>query len=108
MSRGPRDDWGSLPQLLATTWTVGAASDRVGLRLVGPAIERRAGELPPEGMVRGALQVPPDGRPVLLMADHPVTGGYPVLAVVDEADVDRAAQFRPGDTLRFRLRRARG
>lgn len=102
---GPRDDWGSLPQLLATTWTVGPTSDRIGLRLDGPPVARRAGELPPEGMVRGAIQVPPDGRPVLLLADHPVTGGYPVLAVVTDAHTDRAAQLRPGDGVRFRLRR---
>ncbi len=54
-------------------------------------------------MVRGALQVPPHGRPVLLLADHPVTGGYPVIAVVVDEDVDLAAQLRPGDSVRFRV-----
>jgi allophanate hydrolase subunit 2 len=52
--------------------------------------------------VTGALQVPPDGRPILFLADHPVTGGYPVIAVVVSADIARAAQLRPGDRLRFR------
>ena len=58
-------------------------------------------ELPSEGMVRGAVQVPPGGEPVLFLADHPVTGGYPVVAVVLDADVDRAAQVRPGQSVRF-------
>ncbi|WP_324276271.1 hypothetical protein [Blastococcus brunescens] len=80
-----------------------ADSDRVGLRLSGPRLERARGdELPSEGLVPGAVQVPPDGAPVLFLADHPVTGGYPVLAVVATADLPAAAQLRPGDRLRFR------
>jgi allophanate hydrolase subunit 2 len=59
-------------------------------------------ELPSEGMVRGAVQVPPDGKPVLFLADHPVTGGYPVIGVVEPADVDLAAQARPGQHVSFR------
>ena len=59
-------------------------------------------ELPSEGMVRGAIQVPPTGQPTLFLADHPVTGGYPVIAVVVPAHVDRAAQVRPGQSIRFR------
>ena len=78
-------------------------SDRVGLRLAGPALARlRDDELPSEGLVPGAVQVPPDGAPVLFLADHPVTGGYPVLAVVVSADLPLAAQLRPGDVVRFR------
>ena len=65
---------------------------------------RRPGELASEGLVRGAVQVPPDGRPVVFLADRPVTGGYPVIGVLRERDVDRAAQLRPGD--RVSLRRA--
>ena len=65
----------------------------------------RDGELPSEGVVRGSLQVPPSGLPTLLLADHPVTGGYPVIGVVVADDVDRAAQLRPGDAVRFVLRR---
>jgi allophanate hydrolase subunit 2 len=75
------------------------------LRLHGPALPRRRDdELPPEGLVRGAVQIPPDGRPVLFLADHPVTGGYPVLAVVDEEDQWLAAQARPGRPILFRAR----
>jgi allophanate hydrolase subunit 2 len=75
----------------------------VGLRLAGPRLERaRDDELPSEGLVPGAVQVPPDGAPVLFLADHPVTGGYPVLAVVTTADLSVAAQLRPGNLLRFR------
>jgi allophanate hydrolase subunit 2 len=78
-------------------------SDRVGMRLDGPVLRwARAEELPSEGLVAGAVQVTPAGSPVLFLADHPVTGGYPVLATVLEDDVDRAAQARPGQRLAFR------
>ena len=88
--------------LTAADWTVCRDSDRVGLRLAGPVLRRATeDELPSEGLVPGAVQVPPGGAPVLFLADHPVTGGYPVLAVVRTADVDAAAQLRPGDRLRF-------
>ncbi|TFV52565.1 biotin-dependent carboxyltransferase family protein [Blastococcus sp. TF02A-35] len=103
---GPRRDW-LAPEawraLVTAEWVVGTASDRVGLRLGGPALQRaREGELPSEGLVPGAVQVPPDGAPVLFLADHPVTGGYPVLAVVATRDLPAVAQLRPGDVLRFR------
>jgi KipI family sensor histidine kinase inhibitor len=108
---GPRDDWfaaGALDILRGGEYVVTGASDRSGLRLSGPSLPRgREGELPSEGMVTGALQVPPDGRPILFLADHPVTGGYPVIAVVVSADIPRAAQLRPGDRLRFRPARTR-
>ena len=102
---GPRRNW-LVPAVWATLtgqeWQVTADSDRVGLRLAGPVLERaRTDELPSEGLVPGALQVPPDGAPVLFLADHPVTGGYPVLAVVVTADLPAAAQLRPGDAVRF-------
>jgi biotin-dependent carboxylase-like uncharacterized protein len=104
---GPREDWFTelARQVLdAEPYEVTPNSDRVGLRLRGPVLRRsRTDELPSEGMVEGALQVPPDGLPVLLLADHPVTGGYPVIAVVDATDVPLAAQARPGQRLRFRL-----
>jgi biotin-dependent carboxylase-like uncharacterized protein len=103
---GPRRDWltaEAWTRLTAAEWIVSADSDRVGLRLTGPRLERARGEeLPSEGLVPGALQVPPDGAPVLFLADHPVTGGYPVLAVVVTADLPAAAQLRPGDPVRFR------
>jgi biotin-dependent carboxylase-like uncharacterized protein len=103
---GPRRDWlqpVAWAELTAREWTVSADSDRVGLRLTGPRLPRdRTDELPSEGLVAGAVQVPPDGGPVLFLADHPVTGGYPVLAVVVTADLPLAAQLRPGDPVRFR------
>jgi len=104
---GPRDDWfaaGAIGLLCGAGYLVTPASDRTGLRLDGPALPRaRDGELASEGMVTGALQVPPDGRPILLLADHPVTGGYPVIAVVVSADIGLAAQLRPGQPVRFTL-----
>ena len=106
LTPGPRADWFSPAAHAALTtaaWTVTPRSDRVGLRLDGPPLERAVTrELAPEGMVEGALQVPPDGRPVLFLADHPVTGGYPVIAIVVPRDIPLAAQARPGNRLRFR------
>ena len=105
---GPRPDWfaaDALDRLAATAYVVGPASNRVGLRLSGrPVARARWDELPSEGLVAGAVQVPPDGQPVVLLADHPVTGGYPVLAVVETADLWRCAQLRPGDEVTFSLR----
>ena len=107
---GPRRDWfpdSAWAALTGTAWAVTADSNRVGLRLEGVPLERTgAGELPSEGMVRGALQVPPSGQPVLFLADHPVTGGYPVIGYVTDDDVDACAQLRPGQTLRLRPDRA--
>ncbi|WP_196781022.1 5-oxoprolinase subunit C family protein [Nocardioides sambongensis] len=102
--RGPREDWFADPRVLvASGWTVQADSDRVGVRLDGPRLTRTAAaELPSEGALRGAIQVPPSGRPVVLGADHPVTGGYPVIGVVRDRDTDRLAQLRPGESVRFR------
>ncbi|MCP2029958.1 biotin-dependent carboxylase-like uncharacterized protein [Okibacterium sp. HSC-33S16] len=107
---GPRDDWftpASVDALFTRTWTLSPASNRVGARLEGTPLERSAravewGELPSEGMVAGALQVPPSGLPTVLLADHPTTGGYPVIAVVASASLDRFAQLRPGQEIRFR------
>ncbi|MDT7572223.1 MAG: hypothetical protein QOE05_2397, partial [Actinomycetota bacterium] len=103
---GPRDDWFT-PQALETLcgvrWQVSSSSNRVGVRLEGPKLERtRTDELASEGMLAGALQVPPSGQPILLLADHPTTGGYPVIAVVDPADLRHVAQAAPGTALRFR------
>jgi biotin-dependent carboxylase-like uncharacterized protein len=103
---GPRDDWftvASRGTFGSVTYTVSPQSNRIGLRFDGPALERENdAELPTEGMVRGAVQVPPDGRPVLFLADHPVTGGYPVIGVVEPGDLDLAAQARPGQRVSFR------
>jgi KipI family sensor histidine kinase inhibitor len=104
---GPRQDWfepAVLQTLAESAYIVTAASNRAGLRLAGPPLNRvRADELPSEGVATGSLQISHDGQPILLLADHPVTGGYPVIAVVAAADVDRAAQLRPGQRISFRL-----
>jgi biotin-dependent carboxylase-like uncharacterized protein len=106
--RGPRDDLftdQALHTLIATAWTVSSDSDRTGIRLDGPELERRGKvvELASEGMAEGSLQVPPDGHPILFLANHPTTGGYPVIAVVAGRDLPLAAQARPGTRLRFRF-----
>ena len=102
---GPRVDW--LTQhardvLTSCDWNVRAESDRIGLRLAGPALVRRPGELPSEGVVEGAVQLPPDGQPIVMLADHPTTGGYPVVAVVDPDHLWLVAQRPVGSVVRFR------
>lgn len=119
--RGPRADWftpAALDAFFTVGWRAGAESDRVGIRLDaertpahaagfeprhGALLERAVtDELPSEPMVAGAVQVSPDGRPTVLLADHPVTGGYPVIAVVADASLDAFAQLRPGQPVTFR------
>lgn len=117
---GPRRDWfddSAWEHLMGSDWLVSPRSGRSGIRLDGPVLERPVleqpllkqgsrgtllGELPSEGMVPGAIQVSPDGAPTILAVDHPVTGGYPVIAVVTDASLDSLAQLRPGQPLRFR------
>lgn len=102
--RGPRDDWIRTPEVLTRTpWRVATDSDRVGLRLTGGRLQHAETDrqLPSEGAVRGAIQVPPSGEPVVFGPDHPVTGGYPVVGVVVAADTDLLAQLRPGDGVEF-------
>jgi len=105
---GPRADWfteAGLRSLAAQRWIVGSDIDRTGIRLDGEPLERRiTSELPSEGLVRGAVQVPTSGLPLVFGSNHPVTGGYPVVGVVPGTDCDRIAQLRPGDGLRFRWR----
>ncbi len=110
ITAGPRADRvdGDVVDLLCrTAYVVSPSSDRIGMRLEGEPLPLRASEeLPSEGMVLGAVQVPPDGLPVVFLADHPTTGGYPVVAVVDESDLwqcgaaaaGRAGQRSPGAT----------
>jgi biotin-dependent carboxylase-like uncharacterized protein len=107
---GPRDDWftnEALARLGRTTYEVAADSNRIGVRLVatdGSSLTRsRSGELPSEGIVTGAVQVPGSGQPLVFLSDHPVTGGYPVIGVVDPGDLWKCAQLRPGDQMRFRV-----
>ena len=102
---GPRRDWfddDAWDLLRTQVYTVDSQSNRVGVRLGGEPLSRlREGELVSEGMLRGAIQMPPSGLPVLFLADHPVTGGYPVIGYVDDDHVDRCGQLRPGQQLRF-------
>ncbi|MGO4301111.1 biotin-dependent carboxyltransferase family protein [Leifsonia sp. RAF41] len=122
--RGPRADWftaAALEAFFTVEWRAAAEADRIGMRLDPPAAARHGAhtadagphptavleraitaELPSEPMVAGAVQVSPDGRPTVLLADHPVTGGYPVIAVVSDASLDAFAQLRPGQPLTFR------
>ena len=105
---GPRGGWFADPDaLVRTEWVASDLCDRVGIRLAGAALPHRsaARQLPSEGAVRGAIQVPPSGQPVILGPDHPVTGGYPVIGVVVDADTDRLAQVRPGQTVRLHWQR---
>jgi biotin-dependent carboxylase-like uncharacterized protein len=107
---GPRDDWFVDPDILIrTNWQVTNRSDRVGMRLIGMPLEYRwpDRQLPSEGATRGAIQVPPNGFPVILGPDHPVTGGYPVIGVVIDEDIDKVAQIRPGQTVRLHWSRPR-
>jgi allophanate hydrolase subunit 2 len=98
---GPRDEWVAVAGLFREAYEISPVSNRVACRLTGAALRRtRDGELPPEGLVLGSIQVPPDGQPLIFLADHPTTGGYPVVGVVD--DVAPLAQARPGTTVRFR------
>ncbi|NYF13928.1 KipI family sensor histidine kinase inhibitor [Pseudoclavibacter sp. JAI123] len=104
---GPRDDWFSAEEITRFTsqkWQVTPQSNRVGVRLEGDALTRaKGGELPSEGCVSGALQMPPSGQPVLFLADHPLTGGYPVLGAVITDDLPLAGQLPVGATVRFRI-----
>jgi KipI family sensor histidine kinase inhibitor len=103
---GPRDDWfdtAALESLCGQDWAVTPRSNRVGMRLDGEPLSRsRGGELPSEGTMAGAVQIPPEGQPVLFLADHPITGGYPVIGVVVDHQLDLAAQVRIGGSIRFR------
>ncbi len=103
---GPRDDWVDTTAL-AGPWTVTESSNRIGVRLDGSPLPRRIErELPSEPVVTGAVQVPADGLPVLFLADHPVTGGYPVVAVALPSALPGLAQARPGTTVRLQPVRA--
>ena len=105
---GPRDDWfdaATIARLTGQDWVVTPRSNRIGLRLEGEPLarvpERASAELPSEGCVTGALQVPPDGQPVLFLADHPLTGGYPVAGAVVADHVPLAGQLPAGALVRF-------
>jgi allophanate hydrolase subunit 2 len=105
---GPRTDWftaDALARLTAQDWLVTPQSNRIGLRLAGEQqLERRQHqELPSEGTCSGSIQVPASGQPVLFLHDHPLTGGYPVIAAVAEYHLDLAGQIPPGAAIRFNI-----
>ncbi|NHF73443.1 5-oxoprolinase subunit B/C family protein [Paracoccus xiamenensis] len=107
VTMGPRADWFTpqvQAQFLAQDWLVTPQSSRVGKRLEGQPLQRDARELPSEATPAGAIQIPHSGQPVLFLADHPLTGGYPVMAVVAAHHLDLAAQVPPGARIRFRAR----
>jgi biotin-dependent carboxylase-like uncharacterized protein len=102
---GPRDDWftaDAVRILITSRYSVSAKSNRIALRMKGPPVERAVHrELPSEGTMPGAIQIPTDGKPVVFLADCPTTGGYPVIGVVPENPLAAAAQATPGLPVRF-------
>lgn len=91
----------ALKRLSDCAFRVSADANRLGLRLSGATLDYAGGELASQAVLPGAIQVPPDGNPIILGWDGPVTGGYPVIAGIIAADLHRLAQLRPGDALRF-------
>jgi len=91
----------SADPLCNTAWEVQADSDRMGLRLRGPALDGHTGHMLTEGVPLGAVQVPPDGQPIILFVEHQTTGGYPKIANVISADFHAVGQLRPRDQVRF-------
>lgn len=105
---GPRDDWftaAGIHDFFSRIWTVSAQSNRVGLRLRGecPLERRDAAELASEATLPGSIEVPTSGQPVIFLRDQPVTGGYPVIAVLTPQSLDLAGQLPPGAKIRFRM-----
>ena len=102
---GPRDTGFSAADrdlLVRTEWVVSRDTNRVGARLDGARLQGGDGTLPSEGIMTGSIQIPPSGQPIVFLADRPVTGGYPVIGVVDETHLGLLAQVRPGSAVRFR------
>lgn len=104
---GPHDDWftpEAITALTSTAYTLTETADRMGYRLRGCTLPRkRTQELISCGIPLGAIQVPPDGQPIILMADHQTAGGYPIIATVISEDIAHVAQSVPGDRLTFRV-----
>lgn len=95
---GPHD---GAERIAGEAWIVGTEADRTGLRLDGPSLVADPPEVASMGLPLGAIQVPPDGRPIVMLVDRPVTGGYPVPACVIRADIGRVAGLRSGDRVAF-------
>ena len=104
---GPQHDWfiGGCEALIGRTWLVTHELSRVGVRLGAGIFERSTRwrpQMPSIGLVEGAVQITPAGEPMVMLANHPTTGGYPVIAVVEPDDLSRLVQTRPGSSIRFR------
>ncbi|MDF1514795.1 MAG: biotin-dependent carboxyltransferase family protein [Anaerolineae bacterium] len=104
---GPQADYFDPPVVALFsqhTYTISAASNRMGFRLAGPAlVHKGATGIVSDGIVTGSIQVPPDGQPIVMMVDHQTTGGYPKIATVVQADIPLLAQCLPGDSIQFRV-----
>lgn len=102
---GPQEDTFTtegVRTFLNSAYTLTTASDRMGARLAGaPVAHRGAAGIVSDGIVNGSVQIPPDGQPIVMLADHQTTGGYPKIAAVIQADLPLLAQCLPGDTVRF-------
>ncbi|NBT26434.1 MAG: biotin-dependent carboxyltransferase family protein [Actinobacteria bacterium] len=106
LSPGPHESWFDSEVLTSrdARWMVTTQSDRIAVRLSGHAVpRRRKGEVPSLALVRGAVQVPPSGELIVMLADHPTTGGYPIIGVMQPDDVDRLAQTPPDSAVRVQL-----
>ncbi len=104
---GPQHDWfvGGRQTLIERPWRITNELSRVGVRLETGDFRRSTRSQPQMssiGLVEGAIQVTPAGEPIVMLANHPTTGGYPVIAVVDPGDLTSLVQRRPGATVRFR------
>ena len=101
VTRGTQSDWFDFDEFRRPAWQVKEDSDRMGLRLRGPVLERYAGHMLTEGVPLGAVQIPPDGQPIILFVEHQTTGGYPKIANVISADFHAVGQLRPRGEVRF-------
>lgn len=103
---GPQDDWfeaGTLDRLAGAVWRIDARSDRMGRFLDGPRLLPHEGSMVSDGVLPGSIQVPPSGQPIVLMRDCQTTGGYPKIATVISADLDRLAQMQAGYEFRLQI-----
>jgi biotin-dependent carboxylase-like uncharacterized protein len=100
---GPQADWFDVNEFVSSRYTVSPSSNRMGMRLEGPALKRPSRELVSEAVASGAIQITNEGLPIVLGVDGQTIGGYPKIGYVTDADLDRLAQLRPRDEVRFEL-----
>ncbi|MGA7757038.1 MAG: biotin-dependent carboxyltransferase family protein [Ilumatobacteraceae bacterium] len=104
---GPQHDWfiGGIQSLIRRPWRITSELSRVGVRLEAGEFDRSTRSQPQMqsiGLTPGAVQITPAGEPIVMLANHPTTGGYPVIAVVEPADLADVVQTRPGSLVQFR------